>query len=121
MSGSFYLDHSSFNNRYSNGYIDSSGNALWGSFAKVQSYSMSILKSELNAGKPVVVSGNNGSTDHFVLVVAYSGTGSSTKSFKVIDPWYSTTFPTTLEAFKSSYPYDTTQFSSYTYPMFTFT
>lgn len=126
MSGCYNLYHSTenvntfFNNRVANGYINSSGSALWRTFTDIQNYSLDDMKCELEVAKPVVVSGNSGTTDHFVLVVAYSGNGTTDSDFIVIDSWHSTPVPTTLAAFKASYPYDTSKFGDYTYPMFTF-
>lgn len=85
---------------------------------------MSYMKGTFDAREPVVVSGNNGTYDHFVLVVSYSGNGSSSSDYTVIDSLSTTAFPTTFEAFKKSFPNDTTQFKNstynFTYPMFTF-
>lgn len=126
MSGCYNLYHSTenvntfFANRVTNGYISSGGSALWGTFTEIQDYSLEDMKYELEVEKPVVVSGNSGSTDHFVLVVAYSGNGTKDSDFIVIDSWHSTPVPTTLAAFKASYPNDTDQFPDYTFPMFTF-
>ncbi len=130
MSGSYNLDHSTenvntfFNNREKNHYIDSSGNAQWQNFTKVMDFNMSYMKDTLDMGDPVVVSGNNGTYDHFVLVVAYSGKGSSKSDYTVIDSLKSASFPTTFQDFYDRFPKDTTQFKNntynYTYPMFIF-
>ncbi len=130
MSGSYNLDHSTenvntfFNNREKNHYIDSSGNAQWQNFTKVMDFDMSYMKDTLDMGDPVVVSGNNGTYDHFVLVVAYSGKGSSKSDYTVIDSLKSASFPTTFQDFYDRFPKDTTQFKNdtynYTYPMFIF-
>lgn len=130
MSGNYYMKNLTtdpdtfFNDRYKEGYLDADGNALWRTFTTAQNYSRNTLKAQLNSGKPVVVSGNNGSYDHFVLVVAYTGCGTLDSDYIVIDPLSTVSFPTTFAAFKKSFPYDTTQFKSgqdnYTYPMFTF-
>lgn len=130
MSGSYNLDHSTenvntfFNDRYKNKYISSSGYALWEDFANVMDFNMSYMKDTLDVGEPVVVSGNNGTYDHFVLVVAYSGNGSSKSDYTVIDSLKSASFPTTFQDFYNRFPNDTTQFKNstynFTYPMFTF-
>lgn len=126
MSGDYYLHHSSenvntfFTNRYTNGYINASGGAQWGTFADVMDFDMSYMKGTLESGEPVIVSGNNGNYDHFVLVVAYTGKGTSKSDYTVIDPWHSASFPTTFEDFSSRFPNDTAQFSGFQYPMFIF-
>lgn len=111
-------------NREKNHYIDSSGNAQWQNFTKVMDFDMSYMKDTLDMGDPVVVSGNNGTYDHFVLVVAYSGKGSSKSDYTVIDSLKSASFPTTFQDFYDRFPKDTTQFKNdtynYTYPMFIF-
>lgn len=61
-------------------------------------YSLSILKSEIDAGNPVIVHvdhryGGTGSCNHFVTVYDYTGAGTNASDFLVSDPGTST-FPT---------------------------
>lgn len=74
-------------------------------------YSLSTLKSQLNLGKPVAITGKDSNgTLHMALAVAYIGNGGCTAQYVVIDPLYklkgATTpidFPTTLLSFKSTF------------------
>ena len=125
MSGCYNLYHSNedvytfFDNRLGK-YIDSSGNALWRSFATVQSFNMSYMKETLDANEPVIISGNNSKgTRHFALVVAYTGKGLSNSDFTVVDPWHDAPFPTTYEEFLSRFGYAAT-FDSVKNPMLIF-
>jgi hypothetical protein len=98
-------------------YLDENDDAKWLNItSENKSYNhfneiRNKLVSELNEGRPVVVSGNNGKTDHFALVVAYAGHGVTQDDFIVIDPWYTVTFSGkhTYRDFHRDYPHDTTR------------
>jgi len=136
MMGCHYLYHSSvnpttfFNNRFTNGYIDSGGFAQWEGFVDIHNHNLATIRSQLHSGKPVVVSGNNNNYDHFALIVAFRNNGTANSDFIVIDPLRTPQtgypqFPTTFAAFKSSFQNDTVQFKGQkgynnTFPMFIF-
>ena len=114
MSGSYNLDHSTenvntfFNNRYTNGYENTNG-ALWESFADAIVFNRATMKEQLDAERPVVVSGkNNSGTRHFALVASYTGNGTRNSDFTVIDPWHDAPFPTTYDEFVTRFPNDAT-------------
>jgi hypothetical protein len=61
-------------------------------------YSLTVLKSEIDAGNPVIAKvnhryGGSGTCGHFVTIYGYNGTGSYASDFLVADPGTST-FPT---------------------------
>jgi len=132
MMGDYYLNHKNidvnefFENRFTTSY-GNSGPYLLGVYAQHQhfttfrDFNRDDMKSQLEAGKPVIVSGNSGKWDHYVLVVGYVRGGNEDKDFIVIDPYKSYPFPTNYEDFKNAFPYDTKQsFVNNTYPMFFF-
>lgn len=119
MKDSSDTPESFFNNRQKNGYQNDKGEALWGSFTNIQAYSLSAMKEQLDLGKPVIVTGMNGSTPHYVLVVAYTFCGASNHNYVVIDPLKSADFPTTLADFKKRFPSSLTN-SGIKNPMFTY-
>ncbi|MCL2087528.1 MAG: hypothetical protein FWH05_08070 [Oscillospiraceae bacterium] len=119
-----YSDPNKFFNEKVSTYYNPSIGALWGNFATVHTFDRKTLQDELKKGNPVIVSGNNGRIDHFVLAVSYSGNANDTvyedDKIIIIDPLEETPFPTTYKDFKIDFPNDTTQFANNQYPMFTF-
>lgn len=79
----------------------------------IMEYSLATMKSQLDSGRPVAVTGRDSRYPHMALAVAYIGNGSRTDQYAVVDPLYKYTnsdikvaFPTTFADFKNSYPYN---------------
>ena len=110
MMGDYYLNYKASNPNAStwfknnvDTYLDAGGaTGTANSRITKTDYSLSKIKTQLNAGKPVVVEGWNGSTRHMALVVAYVSCGGNTSQF-VVDPYHSTTFPSKLSNFFATY------------------
>jgi hypothetical protein len=114
-------------------YLDSGGatGTAYG-FVNRINYSISTLRSQLNSGKPVTISGkNSGGTNHMALAVAYIGNGVCESQFVVVDPYRDVAntvapFFTTFAEFKNRFPNDGTNWIRnengvfLTNPMFTF-
>jgi hypothetical protein len=95
-------------------------------------FKRSLLISELNAGRPVVISGHNGNSPHAAITVAYRNKGDNNKDFIVIDPLLRDPnritappypFPTTFAEFKVRFKEDAagwTRGPTLQNPMFTF-
>ena len=48
---------------------------------------LSAIKAQIDVGKPCIVRVNSGSGGHCVVAFSYSGNGTSTGDFTIIDPW----------------------------------
>jgi hypothetical protein len=81
-----------------------------------------ILKRELVLGKPVIVSGNDGTWNHFALVAGYARGGNNPNDFIVIDPLESVPFSVlyTYEDFRRDFPNDAVT-NNNTRPIYLFT
>jgi len=129
MMGDYYLRYrtsqpnaATFFNNNVRTYLDSGG-ATGTAMDLINrlTYTMSTLRTQLNAGRPVVISGQSSSgTNHLGLAVAYRNGGTSTNDFFVIDPYYEAPFLTTLGEFKLRFPNNATNISGATNPMLTF-
>ena len=72
---------------------------------KITNSMMSLIYSKLKAGRPVVIGGKSGSSQHWVIITGYTGTSTSSFSasnFKILDPANSNR--TTLQAFLNYRP-----------------
>ncbi|MFR9216525.1 MAG: RICIN domain-containing protein [Ruthenibacterium sp.] len=84
---------SSANNNVSyflNTYWSNSTGYSWGSPNAVMTestYSLSTIKSEISAGRPVVVHGKGGGTEHWVVAFAYDNDAASPANVYVLDPY----------------------------------
>jgi len=91
-------------------------------------FNRTTLKEQLDAGRPVVISGQNSrGTDHFAVAVAYNGNINNDNNIIVVDPLYKDTitgtlidFPMTFKKFKEAFPNNATNIGGFTNPMFTF-
>ena len=120
MMGDHYLRFSSINpttfhtNNRKNYFTTPTGDsAEWRWVANPQEFNLADVKTQLNAGKPVIITGkNNGGTNHAALIVGYRNNGTTNSDFIVIDPLFNTAFPTTFADFKVNFPNNA---SSYIY------
>ena len=111
MMGDYYLNYKASNPNAAtwftnnvNTYLDAGGATGYANSRITKTdYSLSRIKTQLNAGKPVVVEGWNGSTRHMALIVAYVSCGGNTSQFVVVDPYHSTVFPSKLSNFFATY------------------
>lgn len=81
----------------SNGGYSSGCLIIWGTavqypgstitFAGSTGYSLSAIKSKIDAGSPVIVNVTT-SVTHFIVVKGYNGSGTNTSDFVVLDPLY---------------------------------
>ena len=88
---SSYYGNSSNNNvsYFVNNYWGSNGYS-WGAPNAVMTegkYSLSILKTEIDAGRPVVVHATGGGTQHWVVAFGYTSNAASTSNILVLDPY----------------------------------
>ena len=79
-------------------------------------FNRTILKAQLDAGRPVVISGKNSKgTDHFAIAVAYKEDITDNNNIIIVDPLYKDTitgtlikFPMTFKDFKDAFPNNAT-------------
>lgn len=81
---------------------------------------LKLVKSELQHGYPAIISGNDGTYDHYVLVVGYVGKGTCEEDFIVIDPLKRKEFPTNSRDFWKVFKNKTKYFEGDDFPVFTF-
>lgn len=94
-----YPDTMSKKLRYTSG-----GSVYWPSdYTVVTGYSLSKIKSLLDAGKPVLFGARNAyGTQHWVVITGYTGSGTAASNFTINDP--GTASRVHLDQFLSAYP-----------------
>ena len=124
MMGDYYLRFRNinvnefFNNRFTASYGNTEpylveNNGKWVNVSLIEKDFLSfdelkpVLIEQLNSEKPVIVSGNDGTWNHFALVVAYVNEGKNKSDFITIDPLMSYPFTTTYEDFREAFKKDT--------------